>query len=193
MQCGRRGRLLLTKQWFLLQHSEHPYTAWRTMPLAGTTRSPREYLYSPDHVTCVMLVFSTLNCKLWWYKLGLDSKVMQATTVNPKQNARKQVLHLFEKLVKNCTRMYSPWMALLTNSMNSLIFYFGLCICASYSCRPSLHSKEPSLQLIDMGRGIDMTLFPEGTTFNTVVTTKDFQCIEMQTKQPWTYQVTIFC
>jgi hypothetical protein len=41
-----------------------------------------------------------------------------------------------------------------------------------------------------MGRGIDMTLFPEGTTFNTVVTTKDFQCIEMQTKRPWTYQVT---
>ncbi|PNF15654.1 hypothetical protein B7P43_G15592 [Cryptotermes secundus] len=57
---------------------------------------------------------------------------------------------------------------------------------------PSFESKEPSLQLIDMGRGIDMTLFPEGTTFNTVVTTKDFQCIEMQTKRPWTYQTDLY-
>jgi hypothetical protein len=57
--------------------------------------------------------------------------------------------------------------------------------------RPSLESREPSLQLVDMGRGIDMTLFPKGTTFDTVVTTRDFQCIEMQTKRPWTYQVTL--
>lgn len=61
----------------------------------------------------------------------------------------------------------------------------------SYFSRPSFETKEPSLQLIDMGRGIDMTLFPEGTTFNTVVKTKEFQCIEMQMKQPWTYQVTL--
>ncbi|KDR13274.1 Mitotic checkpoint serine/threonine-protein kinase BUB1 [Zootermopsis nevadensis] len=57
---------------------------------------------------------------------------------------------------------------------------------------PSCESRQPSLQLIDMGRGIDMTLFPEGTTFNTVVTTKDFQCIEMQTKRPWTYQTDLY-
>ncbi|KAJ4436088.1 hypothetical protein ANN_18715 [Periplaneta americana] len=53
---------------------------------------------------------------------------------------------------------------------------------------PSLERGEPSLQLIDMGRGIDMTLFPPNTTFKTVVTTKSFQCIEMQTGRPWTYQ-----
>jgi hypothetical protein len=64
-------------------------------------------------------------------------------------------------------------------------------MCDVCFCRPSLDFKEPNLQLIDMGRGIDMTLFPRGTTFNTVVTTKDFQCIEMQTKRPWTYQVTL--
>jgi hypothetical protein len=68
---------------------------------------------------------------------------------------------------------------------------FKCCIFSSCFYRPSCESREPSLQLIDMGRGIDMTLFPEGTTFKTVVTTKDFQCIEMQTKRPWTYQVTI--
>jgi hypothetical protein len=103
--------------------------------------------------------------------------------------------------------MYNLWRALLKKGcyvkvlgclgyglitiQTLLIFYFVWCVFVSCSCRPSLQAKEPSLQLIDMGRGIDMTLFPEGTTFNTVVSTKDFQCIEMQTKQPWTYQVNI--
>ncbi|XP_069677495.1 uncharacterized protein [Periplaneta americana] len=57
---------------------------------------------------------------------------------------------------------------------------------------PSLERGEPSLQLIDMGRGIDMTLFPPNTTFKTVVTTKSFQCIEMQTGRPWTYQTDLY-
>ncbi|XP_049815906.1 mitotic checkpoint serine/threonine-protein kinase BUB1-like isoform X1 [Schistocerca nitens] len=50
----------------------------------------------------------------------------------------------------------------------------------------------PSIQLIDFGRAIDMTLFPPKTTFKYAVTTKDFQCTEMQAKKPWTYQTDIF-
>lgn len=50
----------------------------------------------------------------------------------------------------------------------------------------------PSIQLIDFGRAIDMTLFPPETTFTYAVTTKDFQCTEMQAKKPWTYQTDIF-
>ncbi|KAJ9577246.1 hypothetical protein L9F63_006220 [Diploptera punctata] len=56
----------------------------------------------------------------------------------------------------------------------------------------SFSHMEPTLQLIDMGRGIDMTLFPEGTTFKHVVNTKCFQCIEMQTGLPWTYQTDFY-
>ena len=49
------------------------------------------------------------------------------------------------------------------------------------------HTKY--LKLIDMGRGIDMSLFPRGTVFNTKSGTSGFDCIEMQTGRPWTYQV----
>jgi len=104
---------------FLLQHSEQPHTAWRVMPLADTTRSPREHLYSPVCVTYVIWVFSTPNCKSCCYKFGPHIEMMEATTGNPKEDARKQLPHVFEKLVKNCTRMYSLWMALLTKDAMS--------------------------------------------------------------------------
>lgn len=57
---------------------------------------------------------------------------------------------------------------------------------------PSVERAAPTLQLIDYGRSIDMTLFPAGTTFTRVVTTKDFQCVEMQTGQPWTFQTDLY-
>ena len=46
------------------------------------------------------------------------------------------------------------------------------------------------LKLIDFGRSIDMTFFPPGTTFTAKVNTSGFQCIEMKTNRPWTYQVS---
>ena len=46
-----------------------------------------------------------------------------------------------------------------------------------------------ALQLIDFGRSIDMTMFLPGTTFMVKVETDGFQCIEMKTDRPWTYQV----
>ncbi|KAH6925644.1 hypothetical protein HPB50_008180 [Hyalomma asiaticum] len=48
------------------------------------------------------------------------------------------------------------------------------------------------LQLIDFGRGIDMTKFPPGTTFTHVVTTDGFVCTEMRDNRPWTFQTDWF-
>lgn len=45
------------------------------------------------------------------------------------------------------------------------------------------------MQLIDFGQSIDMSKYPKGTTFMAKVKTSGFQCIEMQTDRPWTYQV----
>ncbi|CAH0386427.1 unnamed protein product [Bemisia tabaci] len=52
--------------------------------------------------------------------------------------------------------------------------------------------EEPSIQLIDFGRSIDMTLLPEGTTFSTVVETDGFTCNEMKDGKRWTYQTDYF-
>ncbi|KAK2161830.1 hypothetical protein NP493_1557g00022 [Ridgeia piscesae] len=49
-----------------------------------------------------------------------------------------------------------------------------------------------ALQLIDFGRSIDMTMFRPGTTFTVKVETDGFQCIEMKTDRPWTYQTDMF-
>nr|XP_054758781.1 uncharacterized protein LOC129264850 [Lytechinus pictus] len=48
------------------------------------------------------------------------------------------------------------------------------------------------IKLIDFGRSIDMTLFPEGTTFTAKCKTSGFNCTEMQSNQPWTYQVDYY-
>ncbi|KAL4240250.1 protein kinase [Mactra antiquata] len=48
------------------------------------------------------------------------------------------------------------------------------------------------VQLIDFGQSIDMSKYPAGTTFLTKVNTQGFQCIEMKTNRPWTYQTDLF-
>ncbi len=48
------------------------------------------------------------------------------------------------------------------------------------------------LRLIDFGRGIDTTLFPQGTLFKGDGSADAFQCVEMLTKRPWTYQVSFY-
>ncbi|XP_046620322.1 uncharacterized protein LOC124305212 [Neodiprion virginianus] len=52
---------------------------------------------------------------------------------------------------------------------------------------------RPTIQLIDFGCSIDMSLFPESTKFTHVIKTEDFTCIEMQTGKPWTYQTDLYC
>ena len=69
-------------------------------------------------------------------------------------------------------------------------------------CRPSVSDSDDivsvlqgphcCLQLIDFGQSIDMKQFPSGTTFTAKVTTKGFQCPEMKTNRPWTYQVRLY-
>jgi checkpoint serine/threonine-protein kinase len=56
-----------------------------------------------------------------------------------------------------------------------------------------LDSRQKILKLIDFGRSIDMRQFPQGTTFSATVETSGFQCIEMKTGRPWTYQVESSC
>lgn len=50
---------------------------------------------------------------------------------------------------------------------------------------------EHGLALIDLGQSIDMTLFPEGTAFTAKCMTSGFQCVEMLSGRPWTYQVSV--
>ena len=48
---------------------------------------------------------------------------------------------------------------------------------------------EHGLVLVDLGQSIDMTLFPEGTQFTARCLTSGFQCTEMLSGRPWSYQV----
>jgi checkpoint serine/threonine-protein kinase len=48
------------------------------------------------------------------------------------------------------------------------------------------------LRVIDFGRSLDLSLYPEGTVFTSDCHADGFQCIEMKTNQPWTYQTDIF-
>ncbi|PVD37415.1 hypothetical protein C0Q70_00005 [Pomacea canaliculata] len=48
------------------------------------------------------------------------------------------------------------------------------------------------LRLVDFGQAIDMSLYPPGTTFLAKVKTSGFQCIEMMTDRPWTFQTDMF-
>uniref|UniRef100_A0A1B6KB65 Protein kinase domain-containing protein n=1 Tax=Graphocephala atropunctata TaxID=36148 RepID=A0A1B6KB65_9HEMI len=57
---------------------------------------------------------------------------------------------------------------------------------------PSGDVRVPCVKLIDFGRSIDMTLFPEDTTFSTVVKTDGFQCNEMKDGRSWTYQTDLY-
>lgn len=51
---------------------------------------------------------------------------------------------------------------------------------------------QHGLALIDLGQSIDMTLFPEGTAFTAKCMTSGFQCVEMLSGRPWTYQTDYF-
>ncbi|XP_043663490.1 uncharacterized protein LOC122626937 isoform X2 [Vespula pensylvanica] len=52
---------------------------------------------------------------------------------------------------------------------------------------------RPTIQLIDFGCSIDMSLLPKKTTFTHIIKTEEFTCIEMQTGRPWTYQTDLYC
>ncbi|KAK0150127.1 Mitotic checkpoint serine/threonine-protein kinase BUB1 [Merluccius polli] len=47
---------------------------------------------------------------------------------------------------------------------------------------------EHGMVLLDMGQSIDMELFPEGTAFTARCLTSGFQCTEMLSGRPWSYQ-----
>jgi len=48
------------------------------------------------------------------------------------------------------------------------------------------------LALIDLGQSIDMRLFPAGTAFTAKCMTSAFQCTEMLSGRPWSYQTDYF-
>lgn len=52
--------------------------------------------------------------------------------------------------------------------------------------------RDQGLCLIDWGRGIDSSLFPDGTEFNGDCRTSCFRCIEIQEKRPWKFQVDTY-
>ncbi|KAK1385229.1 mitotic checkpoint serine/threonine-protein kinase BUB1 [Heracleum sosnowskyi] len=52
--------------------------------------------------------------------------------------------------------------------------------------------EDQGLCLVDWGRGIDLSLFPEKTKFMGDCRTSGFRCIEMQENKPWTFQVDIY-
>lgn len=56
-----------------------------------------------------------------------------------------------------------------------------------------LPNNTIGLQLIDFGCSIDMSLFPQNTTFTRKVTTEDFICCEMRDGRPWSYHTDLFC
>ncbi|XP_013138966.1 PREDICTED: uncharacterized protein LOC106103686 [Papilio polytes] len=58
---------------------------------------------------------------------------------------------------------------------------------------PTQEWRTPSLQLIDFGCAIDMSLFPEDTTFRELIATEGFTCTEMREGKPWTYQTDLYC
>lgn len=49
-----------------------------------------------------------------------------------------------------------------------------------------------SIVLIDFGRSVDMKLLPAGSQFTVKSNTELFECVEMQTGRPWTYQVDYY-
>ncbi|KAF6723158.1 Mitotic checkpoint serine/threonine-protein kinase BUB1 [Oryzias melastigma] len=53
-------------------------------------------------------------------------------------------------------------------------------------------SGDHGVVLIDLGQSIDMELFPEGTAFTAKCLTSGFQCTEMQSGKPWSYQTDYY-
>ncbi|KAF7231396.1 mitotic checkpoint serine/threonine-protein kinase BUB1 isoform X1 [Nothobranchius furzeri] len=61
-------------------------------------------------------------------------------------------------------------------------------------------STDHGLVLIDLGQSIDLQMFPDGTAFTATCLTSGFQCTEMLSGKPWSYQTdyfgiagTVFC
>ncbi|XP_016472484.2 mitotic checkpoint serine/threonine-protein kinase BUB1-like [Nicotiana tabacum] len=52
--------------------------------------------------------------------------------------------------------------------------------------------RDQGVCLVDWGRGIDLSLFPEQTEFIGDSRTSGFRCIEMQEKKPWKFQVDAY-
>ncbi|XP_059663182.1 mitotic checkpoint serine/threonine-protein kinase BUB1 [Cornus florida] len=52
--------------------------------------------------------------------------------------------------------------------------------------------RDQGLCLVDWGRGIDLSLFPDNTEFKGDCRTSGFRCIEMQEKKPWKFQVDTY-
>ncbi|KAL9669050.1 hypothetical protein QQ045_006591 [Rhodiola kirilowii] len=52
--------------------------------------------------------------------------------------------------------------------------------------------RDQGLCLLDWGRGIDLSLFPEETEFFGDCRTSGFRCVEMQEKKPWKFQVDTY-
>ncbi|THG16331.1 hypothetical protein TEA_009684 [Camellia sinensis var. sinensis] len=51
---------------------------------------------------------------------------------------------------------------------------------------------DQGLCLVDWGRGIDLSLFPDEIKFYGDCRTSGFRCVEMQEKKPWSFQVDIY-
>ena len=49
-----------------------------------------------------------------------------------------------------------------------------------------------SIVFVDFGRSIDMRIIPSNSEFNVRSRTEMFECVEMQTNRPWTYQVCFY-
>lgn len=54
-------------------------------------------------------------------------------------------------------------------------------------------TDEMCLQLIDFGQAIDLQLYPDGQTFRSQLSTKNFVCTEMLDGRPWLQQTDLFC
>ncbi|KAG5545256.1 hypothetical protein RHGRI_017650 [Rhododendron griersonianum] len=50
---------------------------------------------------------------------------------------------------------------------------------------------DQGLCLVDWGRGIDLSLFPDKTEFKGDCRTSGFRCVEMQENKPWTFQASV--
>lgn len=61
--------------------------------------------------------------------------------------------------------------------------------CSKSSAEEMFQTLQPSLQLIDFGRSIDMKLFPSGKSFVHSFTSADLKTPEMLEGKPWNYQV----
>ena len=56
----------------------------------------------------------------------------------------------------------------------------------------TLSRMSKSVVLIDFGRSIDMELLPDGSQFTVSCYTEQFECVEMQSGRPWTYQMDYY-